>query len=576
MILFNLINQSQLLEEYKQLLDLFPNHEIIMMGHAESLIKNEHITEAIDQLRIIFEKYKRTDLKIINLLQDSLIKFPKNIPTLMLILDIQMAKKQFEKAIKTILNLIDGPQQYLKKLETHLTLIKLASPKNANQCQLALSRILAKTGYLEEALSELEKSYDTEEDLNSRIIAIELCFNNNKVFEAKEKLKETLKKYPYKLEVHRIAKRIFRKTLNKHKEELKNSKRENHIRSLEKGIINLCDESIEKALAEFQKIEDSNEEFSQAQLLIGRCFMELSRYDLAINRLEPYLNLLKANKSELKNKIRYLLSINHACMGNYDDALSFLDEILSFDISFPHIKEQIESLKKRGRPITNGHMVTAVIMPSCKPILLVAPPSHPTLNLKINSPSFATSHHETGIQSLFKNDLEMAKQSFNLAIALDPTFHESHINLATIACIQKNFEKAWKYIKIVEETHPKLNVLHLTKGLYYFNQSNFKVALEHYKKALDVFPEDTLAMLAIGDCFYHQEDIETAYRYWENALKKGPYFYIIHRRWCYLSPAPTQTFDWTEDLNLSFNPIRREKQSQLNLSLPNSGPLFNE
>lgn len=579
MALFNLIDLGDLVAYYKNLLSLFPEHSLIMMAYAECLIKNDQITEAVDLLRSLFEVHKRHDLAMIHQLQDILMKFPDNQPGLLLLLDIQMAKKQYQKALDTIQKVDDNRPETLQKREKHITHIRLADTELAIPCHLALSQLLAQKGALTEALSELEKCLNSSEDLAARLLGIELCFKHDNVFEAKERLKETFERYPYDLAVHNLAKKIFEKTLEKIKTKNKKAATEetaepNTIAILEEGLVHLCEESLEAALATFQTIEESDPNFSQAQLLIGRCFMELSRYDLAIHRLEPYLGHLKPNQSDLKNKIRYLLSINHACSGHYDEALAYLNEILAFDIGFPHIKDQIEALKKRGRPITKGLMVSACVMPSCKPVLMAATPSHPTLNLNKDAPSFATTHHEKGIESLFKHDLNSAQQSFELAIELDPTYCESRLNLAVIHCIQGNYKIAWEHIKSVEEDHPKLNLVHLTKGLYFFHQSQFSEALKQYKKALDYLPDDALALLCVGDCYYHQEDLPMAFRYWENSLKKGPYFYLIHRRWCYLSPAPTQSYDWTEDLTLSFNPITQSKPTQLQLSLPSTGPLF--
>lgn len=564
----NLINLSNLVKHYKNLRSLFPENSIIMIAYVECLIKNDHITEAVDLLKSLFEIHKKQDQHMIHLLQDILIKFPENHPCLLLLLDIQMTKKQYKKALSTLEKVIENPQESIEKLEKHLTHILLAKPELAPQCHLVLGKILACKKRIINALNELEKCHNTPEDLNSRITAIQICLEHDQIKDTKAHLQVTLKKYPYNHRVHHLAQKVFQTTLRK--------KQSDTLPPIENGILHLYEGSVETAIGLFQSIPETDRSFSDAQLLIARCFMQLNRYDLAIHRLKSYTDTSEqSSKNKLKNNLNYLLSINYACSGYYDKALSYLDKILAFDIHFPYIKEQIEYLKKRKQSLVKGTFITACSMPNSTATLIATTPQYSTQSLNDTTPSFANDQHEIGTQALLKNDLEVAEKAFNLAIEIDSNFHESYLNLALISCLKNEYKQAWKLLTKVEEQHPDLNILAYTKGFYFFRQSLFNEALKYYKKALELFPEDSLSMLSIGDCYFQQENLSMAFRYWEKALKKGHHFHLIHQRWYYLNPKPTAFNSWTQDFSLSFNPLSIPKTTQLPLSLSDTGPLFN-
>lgn len=543
---------------YKEALQLFPNMLEILLPYSQFLIQLNEYSQSASYLRTAFEQAKHAADQLIPILNLILSKCPKQVLALHLLADIYYEKSDFQKSLSYMEVLIEIDQPELELLEEKITRCLKEDAVN-DYGQLILAKIdMAKLNFAQAHL-KLEGLLNRDYDFAARILKSKIFEVEGNESRALDMLRETLTLYPFSADVHvqlkKINESIIQNEIMTCLEEIANQKnsaqKDKTICELALLYLRLGD--MNEALNYFQKIVANPKLTDSIQILIGRCFMETSRYDLAINHLKRVLEKVQQSNIKLANKIRYLLSMNYILLGKIEQATDCLDNIMEFDINFPNISEIVTHYKQHTFIDIKGKSVSGCLNFSKNKELSICTVLEQDVS-KINplkadyiSISFSYAHNNKGVDNLLKENYKAAKDEFLLAIQMDPQLDVAHCNLAFIYILEKEYNSAWSYLKQAEGLNPKYEVIFLGMGILHLLNKDYASALTQFKKALQLNPKNDLVFINMGDTYYAQGDVQQAFTYWRKGAASQNLFFLMNRRICYLKQGNLSIQEWIGD-----------------------------
>ena len=104
-------------------------------------------------------------------------------------------------------------------------------------------------------------------------------------------------------------------------------------------------------------------------------------------------------------------------------------------------------------------------------------------------PPSAVLENKIGIAFHQMMQLQLARQSYQRAIKMDPKYPEAINNLGTVFYAQRNFGKSVKYYKKALKLNPSVASFWVNLGTAYFSKHDFKRAATCYDKAMSLDPD---------------------------------------------------------------------------------------
>lgn len=204
--------------------------------------------------------------------------------------------------------------------------------------------------------------------------------------------------------------------------------------------------------------------------------------------------------------------------GRWQDALKYLDEILSLDrtnLSALYRKRNILEILQRWEELVDLERQIIRSLPDEK-------------SRRQERRYLAGYKYELGRTSLEKKDLEKAKKAFKTAIKIDNFFIPAHLGLVEVMLSEGLIEEAIEFLwNSYEETGSPLLLARLEDLLI----SNGEPArlISYYKSAIAKRPNDTLLNFLLGKLYYRLEMIDEAISLLRDIETGGTTFPELHR-----------------------------------------------
>jgi tetratricopeptide (TPR) repeat protein len=302
------------------------------------------------------------------------------------------------------------------------------------------------------------------------------------------------------------------------------------------------------AIEQFQLIPVDDPLRNRAQLLIGRCFIEADRFDLAVNQLSRTLQLIQGD-DRLSNAIRYLLATGHVNLGNIDTALQTLNTIFETDIHFPGISTAISQVRCLSFTEMRGKAIGILPSPFEEgrySLLAVAhsdnaadPASRNWVTL-----NFSQVHNSQGITYWFQDNPVAAEEAFKIALQLDMESAIPYCNLAALAIANRDATAAKGYLENAEQRNHNLDTIPALRGILAATSGQLPDAEKHFSKALQLNAANAWVRLAWGDVYYAQKMYKSALQQWLQASTYPQISHLVSQRTRYLKPTPMLLDDW--------------------------------
>ncbi|MGE4619564.1 MAG: tetratricopeptide repeat protein [Planctomycetota bacterium] len=101
----------------------------------------------------------------------------------------------------------------------------------------------------------------------------------------------------------------------------------------------------DEAIAQFQNARKDPKFVTGSTYQIGKAFFHKNLHDLAIKEYGSALDQVNEPDSDLAKSIRYDLALAHESKGESQQALAFLEEIMSVDISFRDVSQKVTDIR---------------------------------------------------------------------------------------------------------------------------------------------------------------------------------------------------------------------------------------
>ena len=139
---------------------------------------------------------------------------------------------------------------------------------------------------------------------------------------------------------------------------------------------------------------------------------------------------------------------------------------------------------------------------------------------------FSQSYNDEGCKQYLKQQFKAAKESFELAIQMDPKFHIPYINLSMIYLHQNNIKLANETIQKAEAITTNCPYTNFVKGLCEIKRNETELALRSIQNAIKLYGNESIFHIVMGDLFYQKFQLELANSYWNKS--QSIYGYCTH------------------------------------------------
>ncbi|MEK9727360.1 MAG: hypothetical protein VW397_04550 [Candidatus Margulisiibacteriota bacterium] len=259
--------------------------------------------------------------------------------------------------------------------------------------------------------------------------------------------------------------------------------------------------------------------------MIARGFFETSRYDLAS---QIYSRLIKVLSSHEKIKaLHYWSGLSQLLLSNEEQALICFETVATFDQNYLNTLPITEQLRKQKFLNHNG--LVAIGCKSGTDYQMLLRKNHFGPQKKKNHQfeviGFSQSYNDEGCKQLIKQQYKAARESFELAIQMDPKFHIPHINIAFLNLIENRLSEAVKHITLAESITTNCPYTYFVKCLISIEKSDIEHGVRLIQQAIKLNSKESLFYIMLGDLFYHQFQLELATTYWN---KSNEFQDLIH------------------------------------------------
>jgi tetratricopeptide (TPR) repeat protein len=577
MVEMQLLEILDAIKIYKKALEMYPSTNDIIFALSEKLIDLERYSEAVGYLREIVTADNIAVMYIptSTILQKIIEKYPSQLLAQNLLADVHYFNKEYSISLDYIDKILNSGTPNID-VEQVLKMIIV----NAPELQTYARYLLSKYHFLNEefryCIEESKWLINTDYKFKANLLLSNAEYMIGNIETSQQILNDLFVEHPHTWEVHKNSSDLYEKIIEERV--VNENNHHNNIQWLhyETAIKHLKKRDIYPALENFQKISTNEDLQIQAHIMIGRCFLEMGRFDLSINQLTRIMDHKKNIDSTLANKLRYLISINLINSGKVSEAVSYLESILEQNVNFPNIRSILDHCKNwrffdfRGK-VLGGCLLSddnfyIMTIPNMEGHDLIEKPQ------ELQNISFAYPHNNQGVDYILKNHLQAAEDEFSLAIKLDSGLTALYCNLAILNIIKGDYDLAIINLDDAEKINPDFDVIWLNRGLISIKRNNLDAALGFLQKALKINPDNYLARFNIGEVYYRKEEIKAAFDNWKHLINVGNLFYLVHRRIEYLTPKKNEFSDWLDDVYMLdleniVTPTKKEDQGVFQMSL---------
>lgn len=520
-------------------LDRFPDMPILLNGLAMLYSSKRLYSDAVVQYEKLINLNYQSKLDISKKLIQILNECPNQLMARTLLIRIFIETNYLEKACTHIEYAIHHQDE---DLDTVLDMINQILTKDATLYRAIYLKasLLIKQTYYDDSLLFINQLVETELASQAYLLKASMRLKQKDYKDAIRAAHDSLSADPYFSDTHKFLKSLMNVILKEEIESVTQSAKK-ATSYYQLGLLHLRNQNYMESISAFQSISSIKRFHLKTTLMIGRCFMEMGRYDLAIDQFSGIvkLNSLPAQDT---NDILFLIGICQANSGHLIEAQQSFNQILKTNIHYNGLQSVLDQLAQRhiSDHVPKGLSLignwTNDSLHSVDLITLTPIESqpkkrkhHPHTTL-----SFSTPHNNQGITFLLEKNFISAENEFQTAAQLEERSAIPLVNLAISFIVQRNLEAAQSLLEKAKSIDKSLDMIFLTYGFIEMINKNFIAAADHFNAVITQSSSHRIAQLNLGDCLYHLNHLEKAFYYWDLAALDQTLRHFVTRRRRYL------------------------------------------
>jgi tetratricopeptide (TPR) repeat protein len=552
------------IKNYKHALLTFPHDKDLSIGIATLLIETQDYSESITYIQDVYQFHPDNTTPLLSLLHTILDRYPTQVCAIKLCITLYLNQEKTEKCLTFIEQLINANSPEYEFIKTQLIQITKEFPTFTNRCKLLHAQLKIATAHHKNSLPLLTVLKTTEFNIQATSLEIQVYIKLDDLRTAQRLALDALKKYPEQQEFHTLLATLQKQLITKKLNTIPITSEKDHF---EIGLLLLRKSTLYPALEKFQNISTDSEFNLKSHVLISRCFLELGKYNNATNYISRCLDQLSSTDKEQRCQLLFFNALINIQSGNYKNAVSTMESILSININYPHITtllKQYKSIHLIGfRGLALSLVKTHLTTPSWH---IMAIPNPEELNTNYTDKthiSFALPHNNQGALYLIEDNFSAAKAEFKLAQSMDPSLTISYTNLAIIYLLEKKYDQSLKQLDKAHELNPTLTLINQLKGLTYQEMNQPNLAIQQFQKALHLTPQNFIALINLGDLYFQSGRLKLAFSIWKKTMESPLYFYLLQRRLLYLKTGSIHLTEWICPIKAYANDLLGPFQSLL-------------
>jgi len=522
----------------KEFLVTYPGYPEAKFLRVDLLIDTKDYTEAIMELNKILKEFPKYIDRVIDILYRIISLCPEQVLAYQSLADAYFLKGDFRKTLTFYQQLLDVAVE-----ETDLVLNRVRNVVREYPEAEGFAEELMAKAYL--TRKQFKKALQILIDLQQkRSLSAEGLFtlgkayaNLNEVDQAISSLKRAILTEPYEKKYHQEYQKFIYNKLDRSIIELSRISQKNpHKYSLYYllGRAYFQRNDIDNAINFLQiSLKDSLRE-RDANKLLGFCFKEKGRFDLAAEQFSKALAIIPETNIDERKRVQLYLGLTYEAQGERDRAIEVYEEIMMQDINYENIKIRIQKLKDLNWVDLAGRALLAVNAEfnTNRMILTWAKNNQkelPEKNTNVDLP-FALEHNNIGVSLALKGKNKDAVQEFYVAQQFDEGFKITNNNLAALFLQENDLDLAREYLDKSLQDNRDLAVVNANYGTYLMMRGEHGQALDYYKKSLAIDDSLYLTHINLGDIYYLLGDVDSALISWQKAMKFGVLPELASRR----------------------------------------------
>lgn len=504
------------IDYYKQLLSIFPHTIEVMLDLAYALMLADQLTECVTYLREIFSTSDHHDDLIFHVLTQVVERCDEQIMGWQLLAELHFRNHRYSDTLDGLAHLLSLQFDEIEFIESLINKCKIQSPALADRATLLLAQCCVKRG-------QFTSVFKLCDQLESGFYACDAVLLKVSIYQQKQEMGAAVNLLIKALEAFPIDKRIHSKLNELQDLVLVQGIESSTTSNYDKGLFHLRRGNVHTAISEFQSVNsESDNRFWESQLMIGRSFLQMGRFDLAISQLDRLLSSGNPLDTKLQNQTLYLKSICHTLSGQTQLALKAAETVLETDINFPEINHIIPQIKSMNFVDVRGKTLALLYRTPAKPELvpIVVPNMENERTRRKNVPNvgFSQDQNNAGVAFTLQQNINAAGEALHLANQMDPSLTAIHLNLAILGFLTGNLKNSRSHLEFSKTLSPKLDLIEMGYGYLALFEDRFEDAIAQFQKAYHLNPNNVALAVMIGDLFYKSGDVSHALTYWSNAF----------------------------------------------------------
>jgi len=524
--------------QLKIFLETYPGFPEAKFLRADLLIDAKEYTGAIVELTRVLKSFPKYIDRVIDVLYKVISLCPEQVLAYQALADAFFIKGNYQKTLLFYQQLLDVSVEETDSILNRVRNVVREYPaaeglaeeiiakaylsrKQFRKCVQTLIALQQKQVLTAEGLFTLGRAYINLNEIDSAIVL----------------LKQAVLAAPYEKKYHQEYQKVVYSKLDRGIVELSRiSQKTPHKYSLYYllGRAYFQRNDIDSAINFLQiSLKDSLKE-RDANKLLGFCFKERGRFDLAAEQFDRALELLPENNIDARKKLQLYVGLTYEAQGEKDKAVEVYEQIMVQDINYENIKIRIEKLKGLSWVDVAGKALLAINAdPEDNRIVLTWAKNNEGEQkkelLNVNLP-FALEHNNLGVSKALQGKNKDAIQELYVAQQFDEGFNITNNNLAAVFLQEKDLGIAQEYLEKGLSQNKDIAVVNANYATLLMLKGEHGQALEYYKKSIAIDDSLFLIHINMGDIYYLIGDVEKAIVSWQKALRFGVLPELASRR----------------------------------------------
>lgn len=533
-------NAEVVVKKIKDVFRFYPDYPEAYFVLSKSLVIANRYSEAVTALnKVVHLSHKYID-RVITELKAILKICPEQALAIQSLGEIYLLLSDYENALKYFNQLVEIVPGDAEKIVQKARDILKKDPRVISAREI-IARAFLSRGHYRRAAAEAESIIALEQkNIGAYQILGRAQLELDEIDLAVTTLKMALSLDPYNKYTHRFYQKAIELRLDITNAELfKKISHDPCKYSLHYELANNYFHKglIKEAIGEFQlAVKDAAKAYDVHKML-GICFKEQGRYDLAVEQFNKALQLLGENDVPKRLRIKFYIGLAYEAQGLIKEALSIYEEIMVDDINYENIQIRMEKLRSFSWVEIRGRALAAIIydLPNKKVICSWAKNSESEeYNKKYKNKnvdlSFSLEHNNKAVEHALKGRFSAAEDELLLSEQMDPNFTIIHNNYGVVNLIKGEYDKAKECFERALSINKKLPIVFYNLGIYEHLKGNYQEAMAFYEKSLALDNSMYVVQVNMGDIFYRNGEIERAIACWERVLQLGVVPELARRR----------------------------------------------